>query len=553
MVSKNAERTLGQDLQSAVSPLQTARSQYKPRLPALLRDLSSVSAQADTVRVARIPDSAVDAQFPHTHGQPLLRLVARAGEKKNSPRRVGVLFSGGQASGGHNVVAGLYDALKKLNNGSRLFGFRDGSGGLLGEMRYLDITDHIIDRYRNQGGFDLLGSGRTKIETPEQLEAVKKMAWALELQALVIIGGDDSNTNAAVLAEYFREEKVPCQVLGVPKTIDGDLRNQYIELSFGFDTACKVYSEIIGNIARDCLSAKKYYYFVKTMGRSASHITLECALQTHPNLALIGEELAAQGTTLRQVVQQIANLICRRAEAGKNYGVILIPEGIIEFIPDCKGLVTELNSLVVTGVAAKNLESRLSPEAKECFALFPAALQEQLLLDRDPHGNVQVSKIETERLFIHLVEAELAARNKAGSYKGKFSAQSHFCGYEGRSGFPSNFDSDYCYTLGVTTAVLIESGATGYVAFVQRLKDRVEDWQPGGCPLVSMIHREERKGKLRPVIQKALVDLSGNVFAEFNRNRGQWEIEDVYRYPGPIQLFGPAEVADAVTFTLKFS
>jgi pyrophosphate--fructose-6-phosphate 1-phosphotransferase len=538
MVSKNID--------SALSPLQAVRNQYQPRVPPLLTQLERLALERETPPKSMLSEE-IKALFPQTSNQPLVRLKAGPEVPKPLPRRVGVVFSGGQAPGGHNVLAGLYDALKQRNPASRLFGFRDGPSGLLGNLDYVEIHDQTLTAFRNTGGFDLLGSGRTKIETPEQLEGVKKMAWALELHAIVIVGGDDSNTVAATLAEYFLQDKVPCQVLGVPKTIDGDLRNQYIEMSFGFDTACKNYSDTIGNIARDALSAKKSYYFIKMMGRSASHVTLECALQTHPNLAFISEEIDARKLTLTQVTREIADLVCSRAKKGKHYGVVLIPEGIIEFLSDCRVLFRALNTLS----DKETLQAKLEPEALACYRAFPKQFQDQLFLDRDPHGNIQVSKIDTERLFIALVKRELDDRKAKKKYAGGFSAQPHFCGYEGRSCFPSNFDSDYCYALGLTAAALIEQGVTGYVVFIQGLKESVGAWRPGGCPLASMMHIEERKGQQRPVIAKALVDLQGPLFQEFAKRRSAWATDDAYRYPGPIQYFGPPDICDALTYTLR--
>lgn len=545
MVSKNALKPMNRQMGDTLSPLAEARLTYQPELPVLLRDLSRVVVQREPLQPWEDAEAGTARDFPNTWAQQVLRCVEGEVVKKPLPKRVGVVFSGGQAAGGHNVIAGLYDALKARNGASRLFGFLDGSSGLMKEMRYLEIKDSLIDAYRNQGGFDLIGSGRTKIETAEQFEAVKAMMWALELHALVIVGGDDSNTNAALLAEYFLKEKVPCQVIGVPKTIDGDLRNPYVEISFGFDTACKIYSETIGNLARDALSAKKHYYFVKLMGRSASHIALECALQTHANLTLIGEEVSHSQMNLQQVIAHLCDLICERAKNGKDYGVILIPEGLIEFIPDCRLLISELNKLVTRDLDQKNILESLTPAAAACFNALSPVIQSQLLLDRDSFGNVQVSKIETERLLIDLVGRELIRRRQTGSYTGKFVAQPHFCGYEGRSGFPSNFDSNYCYSLGLTAAVLIESGSTGYIAFLRGLRGNAAAWQPGGCPLAAMIHFEERKGKRVPAIKKALVDLEGPHFRMFVEKRRQWAIEDRYRYPGPIQFFGPPEVCDS--------
>lgn len=546
MVSKDTYPSVETHTLKSESRLQALRAIYEPRLPPFLRDLSQVIVQRETVKLA--PPRGVEALFPNTYQQQLCRLVAGSAPAKALPQRVGVVFSGGQAPGGHNVVVGLYDALKRRNQASRLFGFLNGSSALMTDLRYLELKDSIVDQYRNQGGFDMLGSGRTRIETADELEAVKKMMWALELHALVIIGGDDSNTNAALLAEYFIQEKVTCQVIGIPKTIDGDLQNSYIEIPFGFDTACKTYSETIGNIARDALSAKKYTHFIKLMGRSASHIALECALQTQPNYALISEEVSARNLSLQHVVGEISDLICRRSSAGKDYGVVLIPEGLLEFTQDGQTLIQELNGM--SGVPAEKIQGKLTPQASACFAALPPSIQSQLLLERDPFGNVQVSKIETERLLIEMVEKELKQRKTKGTFKGKFSAQPHFLGYEGRSGFPSNFDCDYCYTLGYTAAVLIENGATGYVAFVQGLSEDVKNWRPGGCPLTALLHLEERQGKKKPVIQKALVDLKSPLFQSFATAREHWAADDLYRYPGPIQFFGPDEISHSVTDTL---
>ena len=551
MVSKDtilaSERSVGQN----ESPLQRIRRAYQPRLPALLKDLSHVVLQREPLELPASPlRSTIQTLFPATWNQPLCRIGEGASLPRPLPRRVGVLFSGGQAPGGHNVIAGLYDAIKQRNGASRVFGFLNGSSGLMADLRYLELKDSLIDPYRNQGGFDLLGSGRGKIETPEQLEAVKKMMWALELHALVVIGGDDSNTNAAHLAEYFLQEKVPCQVIGIPKTIDGDLRNRYVELPFGFDTACKTYSEIIGNIARDALSAKKYTHFIKLMGRSASHVALECALQTHPNFTLISEEVKSRQLTLQGIVQELSDLICRRSLAGKDYGVILIPEGLLEFTSDGQMLIKELQGLGGKKQSIEKIREALTAPAAACFAALPPSIQTQLLLDRDPHGNVQVSKIETERLLIEMVEKELEGRQASGQFKGRFSAQAHFLGYEGRSGFPSNFDSDYCYTLGYTAAVLIENGVTGYVAFVQGLSEEIDSWRPGGCPLPVLMHLEERGGEKKLVIQKALVDLSGASFQTFAKEREHWTVEDHYCYPGPLQFFGPDEICHAIPLTL---
>lgn len=494
--------------------LHRERLLFSPRQPALLAGLGSFEPAPTSFTASE----ELQREFPHTYRQPLLRWVS--GEiASSSMLRVGAVFSGGQAAGGHNVIAGLHDALKRIHPDSVLYGFLDGPSGIISGS-HIPITEELLANYRNQGGFDLLGSGRTKIETDQQLAAAAKIATELQLDGLVIIGGDDSNTNAAILAEHYLANGIPTRVIGVPKTIDGDLKNEQIEVSFGFDSATKVYSEVIGNVLRDSLSAKKYYFFIKLMGRSASHVTLECALQTHPNLALIGEEVAEKQYIFRDLVTMICDLICRRAEQGKDYGVILIPEGLIEFIPDFQ-------------------------------ASLPADIAKQLLLDKDPHGNIQVSKIETERLLIQAVTAELELRRSQGMFKGSFSPQPLFCGYEGRCGYPSNFDANYCYALGSVAALLIHSGATGYISCVQRLSEPVERWVPLGLPLTHLMHFELRKGKRKPVIRKALVDLEGPVFQEFAKRREGWMMEDDYRYPGPMQFFGPEELTDSITMTLR--
>lgn len=524
--------------------LEKYRLAYQPGLPLILNDL---------VHVDWSPSEAPDLQpeiktlFPKTYANPVLNPISTY-TKQIKPLNVGVVLSGGQAPGGHNVIAGLFDALKKIEPSSRLFGFLDGPKGIV-ENQSIELTKEMIDKYRNLGGFNLIGSGRTKIETPEQFTAADKTVRSLNLDGLVIIGGDDSNTNAALLAEYFLEKGNSTTVVGVPKTIDGDLKNQNIEISFGFDTASKNYSETIGNIMRDTLSAKKSYYFIKLMGRSASHITLECALQTHPNYALISEEVASKGQTLHQVTSEICDLICQRSNVGKDYGVLLIAEGVIEFIPEFRALIEELNH--ASGItSASDIVNQINPEAKRLFLELPEEIKSQLLMDRDPHGNVQVSKIETERLMIKLVEQELKKRKKAGTYKGKFSAQPHFCGYEGRSCFPSNFDCQYCYALGHVAALLVSSKATGYICCIENLTQPVSEWQIKGVPIASMMTMETREGKSKPVIKKALVDLNGKPFDIFKSNRFHWTIQDDYLYPGPVQFFGPGELTDELNQTL---
>lgn len=551
-------------IMSDLSPLQKMRLHYQPMLPKILQDIGSLIAVPRHDRTAGThfhPELATF--FPKTLAQPFLTFTT-AKNTGHGSKRVGVVFSGGPASGGHNVIAGLFDALKKLHPDSRLFGFLDGPNGILKNIS-IEITADLLSSYRNQGGFDLIGSGRTKIETPEQFQVAESTCRTLKLDGLVIIGGDDSNTNAALLAEYFLHNDCQTGVIGVPKTIDGDLKNQDIEISFGFDTATKTFSEIIGNILQDTLSSKKYYYFIKLMGRSASHVTLECALQTHPNLALINEEVEAQGKTLFQITEDICDLIVKRAELGKNYGVILIPEGIIEFIPEFKQLIRELNRLLETAKPHKSkLEAMsttkekityaialLSEVSANCFKSIPEEISLQLLLDRDPHGNVQVSQIASERLFIEMVKAELKSRQAKGTYSGKFNPQGHFCGYEGRSGLPSNFDAQYCYVLGHAAALLIDEQATGYICCVQHLAQPVEKWQIGGCNLANLMVLEQRHGKEKPVIGKALVDLHGKPMESFKAMREKWKLQDDYCCPGPIQFFGPPDLTDAHTITLQ--
>lgn len=547
------------------SPLQKARLHFNPSLPSILQEFPdlTISSREEFSPEEKCKDD-LKLLFPHSYNQPILRFKVEKGRKfADKILKIGIVLSGGQAPGGHNVIAGLFDALKKLNPKNTLIGFCNGPKGII-ENKTKAITAEGLAPYRNQGGFDLIGSGRDKIETEAQFEASATTVKALSLDGLVVVGGDDSNTNAALLAEYFLKKGIPCCVVGVPKTIDGDLKNAFIEVSFGFDTACKTYAETIGNIARDALSAKKSYYFIKLMGRSASHITLECALQTHPNVALIGEEVEAKSKTLRQVTEEICDVICQRARQGKDYGVVLIPEGIVEFIPEFKQLIAELNSLLapekshtaeieqIVDKAAKiqYISKFLTSSALSCFVSIPLEIQTQLLLERDPHGNVQVSKIETERLFIETVKAELKNRKQQGSYSGKFSAQPHFCGYEGRSGMPSNFDTQYCYALGCVAMLLIASNATGYMSCVLNVTGPVTDWTIAGVPLVSMMHLEQRHGKAKPVIRKALVDLKGKAFQFFHSNRSKWAEEDQYIYPGPIQFFGPSSLTEPPVLSL---
>lgn len=532
----------------AQSPLQQDRLHYQPPLPSILQDLQDL--HPFPVFEKQSAEEALRQLFPQTIDQPFLSF--RKGERMDSQAlKVGVVFSGGQAPGGHNVITGLWDALKKLHPNSQLIGFLDGPSGII-KNQFISLSEEKIAPYRNQGGFDLLGSGRTKIETQEQYEAVFQTLQKAELDGLVIVGGDDSNTNAAFLAEFFLKQGLKTRVIGVPKTIDGDLKNAFIEISFGFDTASKIYSEMIGNLAKDALSAKKYYFFIKMMGRSASHLTLECALQTRVNLALIGEEIAEKQQTLKEVINQIADLICERAQHKKDYGIILIPEGILEFIPECRRMIKELNDVLLhVPEEEKKIEEKLSLEALRCFKTFPERIQQQLLLERDSHGNIQLSKIETERLLINLVEEELKNRQKQNLYIGKFNPQPLFYGYEGRSGLPSNFDCHYSYALGQTAALLIARGATGYLCSIRHLAHPVEDWDIWGIPLVQLLHFEWRKNKRQAVIKKALVDLKGPLFALFDAQRQSWRLEDVYGCPGPIQFYGQKKLTDLPCLTVS--
>jgi diphosphate-dependent phosphofructokinase len=524
----------------AISPFQVQRLEYRPLLPDILKEIFNLKANPSEVFNV---DNEVSGHFPHLCKLPAIRFERSKASHtlaNASSLRVGIVFSGGQAPGGNNVISGVFDALQSLSDQNILIGFLGGPAGLI-EGRSKVLTAEILENYRNLGGFDLLGSDRTKLEAQTQATVLRNVQ-ALDLDGLIIIGGDDSNTNAAFLAEYFVAQGVKTRVIGVPKTIDGDLKSHEIETSFGFDTATKVYSDIIGNLARDALSAKKYYFFVKLMGRTASSIALECALQTHPNCTLIGEEIAAEGKNLADIITHLTDLICERSKLSKDYGVILIPEGLLEFIPDCRQMIQELGAQT----AAENLSS----EARACFSSLPETIRQQLMLDRDPHGNLQVSKIETERLLIDMIQAELEKRKASGTYKGKFNPQPLFCGYEGRSCAPSNFDANYCYALGHVAAALIHNGFTGYMAAVQKLAHSVEQWQPAGIPLLYMMGFEERKGKRKIVIRKALVNLEGHPFITFKEKRSSWALHDDYRYPGAIQYFGPEEVSDRITLTL---
>ena len=539
------------------SALQIARAAYQPKLPKALTGAVAVKEGEATQSVA--DQEAIKELFPNTYGMPLIQFVE--GDAQNTAEmNVGVILSGGQAPGGHNVISGLFDGIKKLNPNNKLYGFILGPGGLV-DHNYKELTADIIDEYRNTGGFDIIGSGRTKLEKVEQFEKGYEILKELGIKALVIIGGDDSNTNACVLAEYYAAKNYGVQVIGCPKTIDGDLKNEMIETSFGFDTACKTYAEVIGNIERDCNSARKYWHFIKLMGRSASHIALECALQTQPNICIISEEVEAKNMSLDDVVTYIAQAVADRAAAGNNFGTVLIPEGLIEFIPAMKGLIAELNDFLAhNGEEFNSIEankqreyiiSKLSAENSAIYASLPEGVARQLSLDRDPHGNVQVSLIETEKLLSEMVGKKLAAWKAEGKYVGKFSAQHHFFGYEGRCAAPSNFDADYCYSLGYTASLLIASGKTGYMSSVRNTTAPAAEWIAGGVPITMMMNMERRHGEMKPVIQKALVKLDGAPFKKFAANREAWAKETAYVYPGPIQYFGPTEVCDEPTKTLQ--
>ena len=537
------------------SALQIARAAYQPKLPKALRGALKAVEGAPTQSVA--DQDEVKKLFPNTYGMPSLKFEPVEGQMDTAAINIGVILSGGQAPGGHNVISGLFDGIKKLNPANKLYGFILGPGGLV-DHNYKELTADIIDEYRNTGGFDIIGSGRTKLEKKEQFDKGLEIIKKLGIKAIVIIGGDDSNTNACVLAEYYKSIGAGVQVIGCPKTIDGDLKNSEIETSFGFDTATKTYSEVIGNIMRDCNSARKYWHFIKLMGRSASHVTLECALQTHPNITLIGEEVEQKNLSHDDVVTQIANIVKQRADAGNNFGVALIPEGIIEFIPAIKKLIAELNDVLATP-EAQNLgrseqidfvKSHLSAANLAVFNSLPTSVARQLALDRDPHGNVQVSLIETEKLLSTMVAAKLDQWKKEGKYNGKFSAQHHFFGYEGRCAAPSNFDADYCYSLGFNASMLIAAGKTGYMSSIKNTNLPVDQWIAGGIPITMMMNMEKRNGEMKPVIRKALVELDGKPFQFFASQRDKWATETAYVFPGPIQYFGPAEVCDQPTKTL---
>ena len=539
-----------------ISALQKERAGYQPKLPKALQGAVKVQEGAPTQSVDNQED--IKKLFPNTYGMPLVEFVP-ADSANNAKINVGIILSGGQAPGGHNVISGLFDEVKKLNPENRLYGFLMGPGGLV-DHNYIEITAENLQAYRNTGGFDMIGSGRTKLEKEEQFEKGLEILRKLDIKAVVIIGGDDSNTNACVLAEYYAAKQYGVQVIGCPKTIDGDLKNDQIETSFGFDTATKTYSELIGNIERDCNSARKYWHFIKLMGRSASHIALECALQTQPNICLVSEEIESKDQTLNDIVEYIAGVVAYRAEQGNNFGVVLIPEGLIEFIPAIGRLIQELNDLLAThGADYLNLDKdaqrkyileHLSAENKATFETLPEGVARQLSLDRDPHGNVQVSLIETEKLISEMVAAKLDQWKKEGKYAGKFSPLHHFFGYEGRCAAPSNFDADYCYALGSSAAQLIANGKTGYMAIVKNTTAPADQWKAGGVPITMMMNMERRNGEMKPVIRKALVELDGAPFKTFAAQREKWAKETCYVYPGPIQYWGPSSVCDQTTKTL---
>lgn len=538
------------------STLQQVRLSYEPKLPQALKGSVKIKEGEATQSVDN--QEQIKALFPNTYGMPIIEFET-SDKAISKSLNVGVILSGGQAPGGHNVITGIFDTVKRLDPNNKVYGFILGPGGLV-DHNYIEITKDFIDEYRNTGGFDMIGSGRTKLEKVEQFEKGYEIIKQLDIKAIVIIGGDDSNTNACVLAEYYAAKNYGVQVIGCPKTIDGDLKNEQIETSFGFDTATKTYSELIGNIERDCNSARKYWHFIKLMGRSASHIALECALQCQPNVCIISEEVKAKNLTLNQIIDNLCNTIAARAANNNNFGVVLIPEGLIEFIPSIGKLIEELNDLLAThGNDYKGLDeeaqreyimAHLSEENKDTFATLPKAVARQLSLDRDPHGNVQVSLIETEKLISDMCEAKLNQMKAEGKYNGKFAALHHFFGYEGRCATPSNYDADYCYALGTSAAHLIANGKTGYMAIVKNTTKPTDEWIAGGVPITMMMNLERRNGEMKPVIRKALVDLNGKPFKTLVENRGKWAIDTCYIFPGPIQYWGPSEVCDRPTKTL---
>lgn len=544
------------------SPLQTERYKYEPKLPEVLQgDIHKIGINPKGSTKSESDQKELSELFPRTYGAPFIETFAVNKSSESASINIGVVLSGGQAPGGHNVISGLFDAMKKANPESKLIGFLGGPSGIL-DNKVMELNFNIIDQFRNTGGFDIIGSGRTKLESTQQFDICEDVCKLNDIIALVIVGGDDSNTNGAVLAEYFKHKNSGISVIGVPKTIDGDLKNEYIEVSFGFDTATKTYSELIGNIEKDANSAKKYWHFIKLMGRSASHICLECALQTQPNIALISEEIEESHKSLTEIVLDMVNIIVKRSELGSDYGIVLIPEGLIEFIPEMKQLISELNTLLAEHEEhfgtlhtfedqSRWINRELSRDSSYVFSTLPNNIQRQLLMDRDPHGNVQVSRIETEKLLIQMVSSRLDELKSEGKYKGKFSSQDHFFGYEGRCAFPSNFDADYCYSLGYNAYVLAASELTGYLSSIRNLAKPVSEWTAGGVPVTMMMNLEQRHGKMKPVIKKAMVDLKGKPFTEFSAKRNIWAIKSSYIFPGAIQYFGPTEVCDATSVTLR--
>ena len=554
----------GRENMKTLSPLQIERLKYQPKLPECLqRGINSLELLEGSATESVRDQEQIKALFKNTYGKPVVSFKNSISLNASDVKNVGVILSGGQAPGGHNVIAGLYDALKQANSANKLYGFLGGPSGII-DGKYIEFSDEFIDQYRNTGGFDIIGSGRTKLETEEQFQKSLSVCKKLGISAVVIIGGDDSNTNAALLAEWFVKNNTGIQVIGCPKTIDGDLKNDQIEISFGFDTATKTYAELIGNIQRDANSAKKYWHFIKIMGRSASHVALEAALQTQPNITLISEEVEEKKMSLESIINYMCDIIVKRADKGKNFGIAIIPEGLIEFIPEMKSMIANLNDIMaslendpdfVNATTIRDkfdiVENRLDEANAKVYNSLPILIKGQLLADRDPHGNVQVSKIETEKLLIEMIETRLAELRSQGDYIGKFSAQSHFFGYEGRCAFPSNFDADYCYSLGYNAFALINFGLTGYLSSVRNLTAPASEWVAGGVPLTMMMNMEKRHGEMKPVIQKALVKLDGPVFKQLEENREDWAMNDRYLFPGAIQYFGPSSVCDITTCTLQ--
>ncbi len=546
-----------------LSPLQIERLKYQPKLPeSLSSGINSLEVVEGSATQSVRDQEQIQELFSNTYGKPTVTFKKSTSPKQSPIRNVGVILSGGQAPGGHNVIAGLYDALKSANSENKLYGFLGGPSGII-EGKYVEFTNEFIDAYRNTGGFDIIGSGRTKLETEEQFKSSLEVCKKLNLSAVVIIGGDDSNTNAALLAEWFVKNNTGIQVIGCPKTIDGDLKNEQIEISFGFDTATKTYAELIGNIQRDANSAKKYWHFIKIMGRSASHVAVEAALQTQPNITLVSEEVEEKKMSLDSIINYMSDIIARRAANGKNFGIAIIPEGLIEFIPEMKTMISNLNDIMSAlekdsrytsasqGEKFSIIENTLSSENAKVFSSLPTLIKSQLLMDRDPHGNVQVSKIETEKLLIEMIRTRLWEMKKEGKFSGKFADQAHFFGYEGRCAFPSNFDADYCYSLGYNAFALINNGFTGYLSSVRNLTDVASNWIAGGIPLTMMMNMEKRHGEWKPVIQKALVRLDGPVFKKLEEHREEWAMNDRYLFPGAVQYFGPSSVCDITTITLQ--